>query len=303
MVEMQRRLRNLLPTFAATIGIAFVTLSPVATAQGGGDAIDLFEGQESMAAGNVSIETLDGAPVDRQDEWDGSTPVRVDGGLTIRYERGSSGILVPAEIAGHDVFFLFDTGATYTSINTDFARRAGIAPRATNPAIRLQTANGLVEARLGLLSNLRLGGRNHHGVTFVDCRDCPSGVHRGKPIVGLLGMNVIGRYVTSFDHDRGVLEMTVGSRYDDRSRDIEPWLTIDTGKSLRIETVLRFNATIVNRSPRRIRKLDVRVQCRGGEPVNLSRGIPAGGKVTLKETIRSGDCSSGARPEVVGARW
>lgn len=293
---MPSKLRNPLALFVLFI-------AGPALAQEGQGAIDLFENQDSLPSGGITVESADGAPIVDGGEWDGSSSARVDGGITLTYERNGSSILVPAEVEGKSVYFVFDTGATYTTLTGKFAQSAGIQPKKGYPQSVVQTANGPAATQFGLINTLELGGRNHHGVTFNVCDQCPTGTYKGKPLVGLLGMNVIGRYVTSFDDARGVIDMMPSSRYDDRTRDVEPWLQFVSGRSGRIGKALVIDETIRNLAPRRIRKLALRIVCAGGAPFEWSKAVGPGGSAKIKETIHSGDCSVAVDRQIVASSW
>lgn len=283
--------------------VALFVATP-AFAQEGAKTIDVFEDQDEMSSSAISVEGADGTAIDSSGaEWDGTTPTRVDGGITIHYERNGSSILVPAKVEGKSVYFLFDTGATYTTLTGDFARRAGIAPKKDAPTMMGQTANGPRVSHVGLMNRLELGGRGHFGVTFTICDACPSGMYRGKPIVGLLGLNVIGRYRTSFDDAQGKLEMFPTAAYMDRSRDIKPWVRVQYGRSVHKGEVFRFAFHVHNRAPRSIRSLKMKFSCAGGEPVTMTRKVGARQKVRVEQSIPTGRCPVGFDGEIVEAKW
>lgn len=80
--------------------------------------------------------------------------------------------------------FIVDTGATYTVITPDFARRAGIRTSANSPSIRIVTANGEVEAPMVRVASLRVGALTLRNIDVViqPLGDDPL-------LTGLLGMN------------------------------------------------------------------------------------------------------------------
>ena len=63
---------------------------------------------------------------------------------------------VDADLNGQKVRFLVDSGATTTSISTETAERAGIAPRGGLPAM-VRTANGVLQVQRGRAERLRVG--------------------------------------------------------------------------------------------------------------------------------------------------
>jgi len=80
--------------------------------------------------------------------------------------------------------FIVDTGATYTVITPDFARRAGIRTNANSPSIRIVTANGEVDAPMVRVASLRVGALTLRNLDVViqPLGDDPL-------LTGLLGMN------------------------------------------------------------------------------------------------------------------
>lgn len=290
------------PIFPAIV-LAVLAVDASAAAQSG--PIDLFEDQDKMQATTVQVES-DGGPVvesgvSRSATYTGSA----GGGFTLSFERTGSTILVPVTVNGREVYFLFDTGASYTSISGGFARAAGLVPPKGAPAVVVSTANGHVTAPLGIIDSLVLGGRTHVGVTYGLCEGCPGGQYKGKPIVGLLGMNVIGRYRTSFDHGKGVIEMTPSDTYADRWRDIDPWLQIQIKSANPARKVAGWVIifAVKNRSPRTIHKMTMEFWCQGGTRDRATRKVGAKRSEDFAFTIKDGDCQKGIQHEVLDARW
>lgn len=263
------------------------------------DAIDLF-GDAAPAAGPLRIETESGV----QTSTSHTTPsANTGGGFTLPFEQRASSILVPATVEGRDVYFVFDTGATYTAISTTFAKSAGIMPRPGGPVATFQTANGPVKSPWGVVNNLRFGGRSHHNVTFGACDACPSGSYKGKEIIGLLGLNVIGRYRTSFDHSRGVIEMTPSGAYHNRWRDVEPFIEVafDQPRIITKSASFLFTGLVKNSSPKTVRELTLECSCDGvtaREKIKIAPGTSTKFSILLT-TPR---CDQFDR-QIVDARW
>lgn len=71
---------------------------------------------------------------------------------------------VSAEVNGHPVRFLIDSGATFTALSARAAREAGVEPGGFGLRTVINTANGAVEAERGEIADLRVGSlamRNH----------------------------------------------------------------------------------------------------------------------------------------------
>lgn len=231
-------------------------------------AIELFEegdfpepGQSILDEGESDDqETPPGLIIDRGD----GAGQGAERGRTIRleYERAGQSIFVKAAIGRHDVYFIFDTGASYTTLTSEFAALVGATPQANNPRAMMQTAGGLREAPFGLLPSLRLGHQRLENVTFTICDACGN-QYKGLPVVGLLGLNVLRRYRISMDDSNGVLELSPHRGFDDRSADIEPWVEgeilasyLDTSAGQMMSRV-----EVRNLSPRALRGLVVEIVC------------------------------------------
>ncbi len=90
-----------------------------------------------------------------------------------------------AEINGVPARFLVDTGATLTAVSSDTAERAGLTPREAGIPIRMQTANGMVAARLTSIDHLRFGNVAASGIDAI--------IAPGLGPTNVIGMNVLSR--------------------------------------------------------------------------------------------------------------
>lgn len=266
--------------FLVIVGLLFV--SPSAFAQ---KVVEMFDGQNELPESvGIQINSLDQGDASAVDSSGGS-------GFSLHFDRDGSSMLVPATVQGQAVYFLFDTGATTTTLAAWFAKEVNLLPKSDYPAVEFQTANGPTVAQFGVIDRLVLGGRLHAGVTFSMCASCPGGTFKGKPIVGLLGLNVISRYRVSIDDGAGRIEMSPGTRYSDRTRDIMPWLvledfetTIDTGRH-------KAFVRVRNIAPRRISEVTLVAKCADGTQIEVDqKPIEAGAKTTFTKLIAPGDC-------------
>ena len=62
-----------------------------------------------------------------------------------------------AEINGHTIDCMIDTGATFVSLSKSAAAEAGVRPREGEPPIEMGTANGTTLNRLGTAATIRFG--------------------------------------------------------------------------------------------------------------------------------------------------
>lgn len=266
--------------------------------------LEMFEGQNDLpeSTTTIQVEALDQGTT--SDSFESGSGTQVDGGITLHFERDGSAMLVPALVHGKSVYFMFDTGATITTLSLAFAKTANIVPDKNNPEITVQTANGPRNAQFGLMERLELGGRMHSGVSFTICDSCPSGTYKGKPVVGLLGLNVINRYRISIDEGHGKIEMYPNTRFWNRSRDIEPWLEIDKITALPDGARNRnASVSVKNRAPRKIDELSLSLECNNGRLIELGKkSIPANGKATFTKSVELKDCE-GVQFKFDGHKW
>ncbi|MHB8529565.1 MAG: TIGR02281 family clan AA aspartic protease [Caulobacteraceae bacterium] len=90
-----------------------------------------------------------------------------------------------AEVDGHPIRFLVDTGATAVALTADDARRLGIDPASLNYSYSVATANGAARAAQVQLASIAVAGARVDNVqAFV--------LDRGLE-TSLLGMTYLGR--------------------------------------------------------------------------------------------------------------
>ena len=90
-----------------------------------------------------------------------------------------------AEVNGVPANFLVDTGATLTAVSQSLADRAGLEPRRGGIPVRIQTANGAVNAEISSINSLNFGNVSAQGIDTVIA-----------PTLGdtnVIGMNVLSR--------------------------------------------------------------------------------------------------------------
>lgn len=103
---------------------------------------------------------------------------------------------IRARINGHDARFLVDTGATLTAISSDTAARTGLEPRAGALPVRMQTANGPVDAEMTAIDELRFGNVAARGLDAI--------IAPGLGDTNVIGMNLLSR-LASVRIEEGVL--------------------------------------------------------------------------------------------------
>jgi aspartyl protease family protein len=89
--------------------------------------------------------------------------------MTLR-KREDGHFWVDADVNGHRVEFMVDSGATFTALSAPAARDAGVEPDAFSMKIAIGTANGTIEADRATVSELRLGSlvMQDHAIVVAD---------------------------------------------------------------------------------------------------------------------------------------
>ncbi|HZV97509.1 MAG TPA: retropepsin-like aspartic protease [Methylophilaceae bacterium] len=129
-----------------------------------------------------------------------ASAVSVPGSATL-YSDAAGHYFSEGQINGVTLRFLVDTGATAIALNSGDAKYAGINYK-KGERIRMQTANGTVNAYLVVINTLKLGGIVLHQVEAV--------VHEGgSPPVVLLGMTALNR----LDMKREGITLTLTKKY------------------------------------------------------------------------------------------
>lgn len=116
-----------------------------------------------------------------------------------RIARASDGLFyVRAEVNGHKMRFLVDTGASVTVLRAADAKALGLAPQADRFGQRIETAGGGTAMAWTRLASVKLAGRELH--------DVRAAVVRQGLGVSLLGQNMLGR-LQSVKIERDQLEL------------------------------------------------------------------------------------------------
>ncbi|NIJ07547.1 aspartyl protease family protein [Sphingomonas vulcanisoli] len=98
--------------------------------------------------------------------------------------RASDGLFyIGAEVNGHHLRFLVDTGASYTVLRADDARTLGLTPEADRFGEKVETVGGSTAMAWTHLASVKLAGRELH--------DVRAAVVRQGLGVSLLGQNML----------------------------------------------------------------------------------------------------------------
>jgi aspartyl protease family protein len=112
-----------------------------------------------------------------------------------------------AQVEFNDLYqtkLIVDTGATFTTISEDLAFDAGIQPDPRSPNIKLNTAGGIVKAKMGIAPRIRVGhaGRDDVRIVIHTIPNLPEGID------GLLGLSFFDRFMVRLDHSQRELHLT-----------------------------------------------------------------------------------------------
>lgn len=120
---------------------------------------------------------------------------------TIPLKKRGMTTVVEATLNDHtQVDFILDTGASYTVISSAVAEKININMEINHPKIRLQTANGIIDAPLVTLESIEISGMRVANLKVV--------VHdfsQDKSIAGLLGLNFLQHFRMNLDAANGIL--------------------------------------------------------------------------------------------------
>jgi aspartyl protease family protein len=95
---------------------------------------------------------------------------------------------------------VIDTGADLVVLPTSMIASIGLADSAFTPA-KMQTANGIADAKIGMLKELRIAGEVVENVQAAFIADHLLGENR------LLGMSVLGRYQLNIDENNRLVTL------------------------------------------------------------------------------------------------
>lgn len=193
---------------------------------------------------------------------------------------------------------LFDTGATFTTLDRAALAGLGITVPRDAPTADFQTANGRMSAPLVLLPRIWLGETAIDHVTVAVCEACAQ-----NGTVGLLGLNVTGQFQVTVNNEFG--EVLLEPREDSRNRhlDVTHWLDI-AGVANRWPTGrVEVEVTATNRSDVAVAEAVVEVECSDRSFAVQLDDVPAGAARSTKvELPRQTGCGE-YRLILRSARW
>lgn len=98
---------------------------------------------------------------------DRTAPASARGGETVIPMARDGHFWLEAQLNGHPVVFLIDTGATYTSVSGRVASSAGLVPDEDDKGVILNSANGSIVARMATAGSLTFGNIRATGLPMA----------------------------------------------------------------------------------------------------------------------------------------
>lgn len=143
--------------------------------------------------------------------------------LSVPFAEEGTAILMDATLHGPSAEltlpYLFDTGASYTTISTATASKLGIAVPADAPTLTFNTASGPRESRMVHLPAVQLGQVRIPGLLVSVCDACVN-----ERTEGLLGLNVMREFFVQMDYKNQRMQLLprIAEARPNRAYDIEP---------------------------------------------------------------------------------
>ncbi|PRQ04079.1 hypothetical protein ENSA5_11270 [Enhygromyxa salina] len=157
-----------------------------------------------------------------------NTRVALDGDIVVPFTEQGAAIFLSVELEGADgqtkqLDYLFDTGASYTTITSATARELGIEVPDDAPSLEFNTASGLRESRMVHLPALSLGGTRVPGLLVSVCDSCAT-----DRTGGLLGLNVMREFLVQMDYQGNRMRLLprIHEGRPNRAYDIGPMLSM-----------------------------------------------------------------------------
>jgi hypothetical protein len=224
------------------------------------------------------------------------------GSVVIDYEGEGDTLLVQAFFDGprygEELPMVFDTGATYTTLDRRALELLEIPVPADAPLAVLRTANGEVEAPLVLADAVWLGDAVVEWVTIAVCESCAS-----EEVRGLLGLNMTGQFQVSLDHDHQQITLGDLEGPENRKLDLAQWVLLRSRMLHWQDGRLEVEVSAENRASVAMVELSTEIECPGGRFEVLLDELPADGTASRKVALPRGtDCSEYAI-QLRGGRW
>lgn len=179
----------------------------------------------------------------------GMDEVDLSKALSVPFAENGTAIVMDVTLQGPkaelSLPYLFDTGASYTTISNATATELGVVVPEDAPTVTFNTASGPRESRMVHLPALRMGRVEISGLLVSVCDACVN-----ERTAGLLGLNVMREFFVQMDYKNQRMQLlprATDSR-PNRAYDIEPLveLTVEGSAELWLGRV-RWMVLVRNR--------------------------------------------------------
>jgi hypothetical protein len=145
--------------------------------------------------------------------------------ISVPFAEEGTAILMDVTLRGPDANskltlpYLFDTGASYTTLSSKTAAKLGVLVPEDAPTLTFNTASGPRESRMVHLPALQLGQVTIPGLLVSVCDACVN-----ERTEGLLGLNVMREFFVQMDYKNQRMQLLprIAEQAPNRAYDIEP---------------------------------------------------------------------------------
>ncbi len=220
--------------------------------------------------------------------------------VILPYEGEGTALMVPVAFENGkrevEVAMVFDTGASFTSLNRATLRQLGVSVPSDAPEVVVRTANGERSTPLVLIDRVWLGGFAVEGVTVGVCDECAHEDGRG-----LLGLNVSGGFLVTVDQESQELRLRPRER-PDRTADVKYWVRPAASATAWPDGRIDVTVTLENNATKAISNAVVRVGCDRAYDVTFASVAPGTAEERTLALRRGTDCQ-GYTVELKSASW
>lgn len=199
---------------------------------------------------------------------------------------------------GDEFPLIFDTGATYTTLNREALDLLEIEVPPSAPVAVLRTANGEIEAPLVLVDAVWLGDAVVEWVTIAVCDPCAS-----DGVFGLLGLNVSGQFQLALDHEEHEIRLKERDGENDRRLDVVQWAVLSSRIRRWRDGRTEVEVALRNRAQIGISEAAALIECPGGRFEVLLEAVPPQGVGSSRMTLPQHTECGEYRLELAHAQW
>lgn len=187
--------------------------------------------------------------------------------ITVPFSSEGNAILMDVEVDGPTgsitAPYLFDTGASFTTINTETAAKIGIEVPDDAPTLKFNTASGPREGRMVYLPAITLDEITIEGLLVSVCDGCVN-----ERSAGLLGLNVMREFIVTIDFPNHIKLAPREQRRTgppNRAYDINPTVDLEVERPEIWLRRVRWIVQIKNRGTEPIRDIIPEVRFSDGQ--------------------------------------